>query len=335
MRPASNIHEYLRCLPFNSPGKPSSTRMMATPTMTKLKAAVRLGTCRFLRSFGYHVSRCTGLDPETQSQPLILFSVLPQMRYKAAYSPSQLLCPLHYRWVPHSTVKSTLDKQAYADLCQSQGGGRSTEDATAAPRSKRADQAVSGGSSEEGKSSQEDASTRPGSSRRGQAAAVTPGTGAGVPGSADQSGIGIDEAPSADVEAEEGETESIPEAEELQMGDVEGSAADGGRETGDNVDMAGRRETASLEEDGSGGENAVGAMRESDQGMAESDPQEDSRFESSDESDSETDMVGDDEGAAEAAAAKGDDMGAVPLLIGGTIIPFSVRRRPHEHRSAC
>jgi hypothetical protein len=250
------------------------------------------------------------------------------MRYKAAYSPSQLLCPLHYRWVPHSTVKSTLDTQAYADLCQSDGGGRSTEDATVAPQSKRADQAVSGGSSEEGKSYQEDACTRPGSSRRGRAAAVTPGTGARVPGSADQSGIGIDKASSVDVEAEEGETESIPEAEELPMGDVKGSAADGSRETGDNVDTVVRRERASLDEDGSGGEHAVGETREPDQGMAELDPQEESRFESSDESESETDMVGEDEGAAEAAAATGDDMGAVPLLIGGTIIPFSVSKRP-------
>lgn len=266
------------------------------------------------------------LDLETQSH--LLISVLPQMRYKAAYSPSQLLCPLHYRWVPHSTVKSTLDTQAYADLCLSGGAGRSTEDATAAPRSMRADQAVSGGSSEEGKSDREDASTQPGSSRRRRAAAVTLGTGARVPGSADQSGIGIDEASSVDVDAEEGGTESIPEAGELQMGDVEGSAADGGRETGNNVDTAGRRETASLDEDGSGGEHAVGVMRESEQGMAESVPQEESRSESSDESDSERDMVGDDEGAAEAAAATGDDMGAVSLLIGGTIIPFSVSRRP-------
>ncbi|XP_058080137.1 arginyl-tRNA--protein transferase 2-like [Magnolia sinica] len=39
-----------------------------------------------------------------------------KMRYKAAYRPSELLCPLRYQWVPFDTVKPLLDKKSYVVL---------------------------------------------------------------------------------------------------------------------------------------------------------------------------------------------------------------------------
>ncbi|KAJ7528014.1 hypothetical protein O6H91_16G080200 [Diphasiastrum complanatum] len=40
----------------------------------------------------------------------------PKMRYKAAYSPSELLCPEQLTWVPYTVAKPLLDKQSYACL---------------------------------------------------------------------------------------------------------------------------------------------------------------------------------------------------------------------------
>ncbi|XP_074308154.1 arginyl-tRNA--protein transferase 2-like isoform X2 [Silene latifolia] len=40
----------------------------------------------------------------------------PKMSYKAAYHPSELLCPLRYEWVPYIFVKSVLDQTRYAVL---------------------------------------------------------------------------------------------------------------------------------------------------------------------------------------------------------------------------
>lgn len=39
-----------------------------------------------------------------------------KMRYKAAYRPSELLCPLRYQWVPFDIAKPLLDKEAYVVL---------------------------------------------------------------------------------------------------------------------------------------------------------------------------------------------------------------------------
>ncbi|KAL0743937.1 hypothetical protein Bca4012_085450 [Brassica carinata] len=39
-----------------------------------------------------------------------------KMRYKAAYRPSELLCPLRYRWVPFEVAKPLLDKKPYSVL---------------------------------------------------------------------------------------------------------------------------------------------------------------------------------------------------------------------------
>ncbi|XP_004307634.1 PREDICTED: arginyl-tRNA--protein transferase 2 isoform X1 [Fragaria vesca subsp. vesca] len=39
-----------------------------------------------------------------------------KMRYKAAYRPSELLCPLRYRWVPFDISKHLLDRNKYAVL---------------------------------------------------------------------------------------------------------------------------------------------------------------------------------------------------------------------------
>ncbi|CAN7107329.1 unnamed protein product [Brassica rapa subsp. narinosa] len=39
-----------------------------------------------------------------------------KMRYKAAYRPSQLLCPLRYQWVPFEVAKPLLDKKPYSVL---------------------------------------------------------------------------------------------------------------------------------------------------------------------------------------------------------------------------
>ncbi|XP_056842094.1 arginyl-tRNA--protein transferase 2 isoform X2 [Raphanus sativus] len=39
-----------------------------------------------------------------------------KMRYKAAYRPSELLCPLRYQWVPFEVAKPLLDKKPYAVL---------------------------------------------------------------------------------------------------------------------------------------------------------------------------------------------------------------------------
>jgi arginine-tRNA-protein transferase len=40
----------------------------------------------------------------------------PKMRYKAAYNPSELLCPVRYQWIPFQDTKPVLDKTAYACL---------------------------------------------------------------------------------------------------------------------------------------------------------------------------------------------------------------------------
>ncbi|ERN09771.1 hypothetical protein AMTR_s00029p00239110 [Amborella trichopoda] len=40
----------------------------------------------------------------------------PKMRYKAAYCPSELLCPLRYGWVPFHIAKPLLDKKPYVVL---------------------------------------------------------------------------------------------------------------------------------------------------------------------------------------------------------------------------
>ncbi|KAL3334313.1 hypothetical protein AABB24_030841 [Solanum stoloniferum] len=39
-----------------------------------------------------------------------------KMRYKAAYRPSELLCPLHYQWVPFDVAKPLLDMKSYMVL---------------------------------------------------------------------------------------------------------------------------------------------------------------------------------------------------------------------------
>ncbi|KAB2620517.1 arginyl-tRNA--protein transferase 1-like [Pyrus ussuriensis x Pyrus communis] len=39
-----------------------------------------------------------------------------KMRYKAAYCPSELLCPLRYQWIPFHIAKPLLDKKRYAVL---------------------------------------------------------------------------------------------------------------------------------------------------------------------------------------------------------------------------
>lgn len=41
-----------------------------------------------------------------------------KMRYKAAYRPSELLCPLRYEWVPFENAKPVLDKSPYAVLSE-------------------------------------------------------------------------------------------------------------------------------------------------------------------------------------------------------------------------
>ncbi|KAG0466453.1 hypothetical protein HPP92_018033 [Vanilla planifolia] len=38
------------------------------------------------------------------------------MRYKAAYHPSELLCPLRYEWVPFDIAKPLLDRKSYVVL---------------------------------------------------------------------------------------------------------------------------------------------------------------------------------------------------------------------------
>ncbi|KAH9324843.1 hypothetical protein KI387_005021, partial [Taxus chinensis] len=40
----------------------------------------------------------------------------PKMRYKAAYNPSELLCPVRYQWIPFQVAKPLLDKKLYVCL---------------------------------------------------------------------------------------------------------------------------------------------------------------------------------------------------------------------------
>ncbi|KAL9365232.1 hypothetical protein Peur_043105 [Populus x canadensis] len=42
-----------------------------------------------------------------------------KMRYKAAYRPSELLCPLRYKWIPFERAQSLLDKKSYVVLSDS------------------------------------------------------------------------------------------------------------------------------------------------------------------------------------------------------------------------
>lgn len=48
-----------------------------------------------------------------------------KMRYKAAYRPSELLCPLRYKWVPYDIAKPLLDRKKYvvlSDFTNAQNG---------------------------------------------------------------------------------------------------------------------------------------------------------------------------------------------------------------------
>ncbi|KAJ8528433.1 hypothetical protein K7X08_022125 [Anisodus acutangulus] len=38
------------------------------------------------------------------------------MQYKAAYRPSELLCPLRYQWVPYDAARALLDRESYMVL---------------------------------------------------------------------------------------------------------------------------------------------------------------------------------------------------------------------------
>ncbi|CAA3014184.1 arginyl-tRNA-- transferase 2 isoform X1 [Olea europaea subsp. europaea] len=52
-----------------------------------------------------------------------------KMRYKAAYQPSELLCPLRYQWVPYDVAKVLLDRRKYvvlSDFDPSQNGDSSS-----------------------------------------------------------------------------------------------------------------------------------------------------------------------------------------------------------------
>ncbi|KAL2549648.1 Arginyl-tRNA--protein transferase 1 [Forsythia ovata] len=52
-----------------------------------------------------------------------------KMRYKAAYRPSELLCPLRYQWVPYDVAKILLDRRKYvvlSDFDPSQNGDSSS-----------------------------------------------------------------------------------------------------------------------------------------------------------------------------------------------------------------
>lgn len=52
-----------------------------------------------------------------------------KMRYKAAYRPSELLCPLRYQWVPYDVAKVLLDRRKYvvlSDFDPSQNGDSSS-----------------------------------------------------------------------------------------------------------------------------------------------------------------------------------------------------------------
>ncbi|KAL0452741.1 UNVERIFIED_CONTAM: Arginyl-tRNA--protein transferase 1 [Sesamum latifolium] len=54
-----------------------------------------------------------------------------KMRYKAAYRPSELLCPLHYQWVPYDIAKPLLDRRKYvvlSDYATLQNGGSLPQD---------------------------------------------------------------------------------------------------------------------------------------------------------------------------------------------------------------
>ncbi|XP_072954259.1 arginyl-tRNA--protein transferase 2-like [Typha angustifolia] len=42
-----------------------------------------------------------------------------KMRYKAAYQPSELLCPVHYKWVQYDIAKPLLDRNSYVVLSDS------------------------------------------------------------------------------------------------------------------------------------------------------------------------------------------------------------------------
>lgn len=55
----------------------------------------------------------------------------PKMCYKAAYRPSELLCPVRFQWVPFDTVCPLLDKQPYiclSDYLNANTSPKSTED---------------------------------------------------------------------------------------------------------------------------------------------------------------------------------------------------------------
>ncbi|KAL0402898.1 UNVERIFIED_CONTAM: Arginyl-tRNA--protein transferase 1 [Sesamum radiatum] len=54
-----------------------------------------------------------------------------KMRYKAAYRPSELLCPLRYQWVPYDIAKPLLDRRKYvvlSDYATLQNGGLLPQD---------------------------------------------------------------------------------------------------------------------------------------------------------------------------------------------------------------
>lgn len=232
-----------------------------------------------------------------------------QMRYKAAYSPSQLLCPLHYTWHPHSAAKELLDRQAYSDLCQTGGQAHHRLRGAATP------QGTGTGKNSVESQSRGTAPTASLESSSSAQAAVTPtGTGRSeaepeLLHTTETSGEGPGVQPRLGAEIQ-------PESrEERHLGDGQG--------VHDSEDFGGDW----LAKDESEGEDAQGDSSEQDRGMTDGDTDEGLSLDLSDESGSEPDDGGESGGGAGPGAATLEELGGVPLLLGGTVIPFRVSRR--------
>lgn len=234
------------------------------------------------------------------------------MRYKAAYSPSQLLCPLHYTWQPHSVARELLDRQAFSDLCQTSGQAHHRVRGAATPEG-----------TGPGKNSVESQSraTAPIVSLESSSSGQGPVTATGTERSeaepellhtTEKSGEGAGIQPRQGAEIQPGSPENRGAA---HLGDGEG--VHGPEDSGGDW----------LAKGGSEGEDAPGDSSEQDRGMTEGDTDEGLSLDLSDESGSESDDGGESGGGAGPGAATLEELGGVPLLLGGTVIPFRVSRR--------
>lgn len=238
------------------------------------------------------------------------------MRYKAAYNPSQLLCPLHYTWQPYSAAKHTLDRRAYADICQiAQQAHPGDQPAAASPSAAPAHNAAQHEGAQPQSLATKSSVPLEAASREG-----TAGESAG-----DGRARAEHELERSKGELSSGQTSEmrVGTVAEIQLGSLEDRSESHMRDP-EGAPQSEKSGGDWLVEGGSEGEEASGAASDADPGMSEGEAEEGLSLDSSDESESEREEGDESSRGAGTPPATLDELGGVPLLLGDHIIPFRV-----------